>query len=173
MTARILEKTEQQSPTKKTFKVIIAYQTLDDGIRAVSMANRLGAQCEMTMDVWKWSILQHKDASAVASQTARDADMIIIASQSNGNVPTHLMTWIESWMESQSGKGSALVALLGPKSEFPGEPCPLRIYLRDVAEKAGMDFICNSNPRSGQKVHTIPFSTMRTRKRPVSTTGCA
>jgi hypothetical protein len=140
--------------TNQAFKVVIAYENLAGAVRAKEMSERLATELESKCDTWKFELLAHPGLRQHAAQEAAEADMIIVALRSAGAFPEHVNEWIRAWAQVKKDSPTILVALLDDAEDAIGmddEDGADRnmtlpgnfLYLRQVAEERGMDFLSN------------------------------
>src|SRR5213593_853850 len=112
------------------------------------MTQRLTAELapdfEVSREVWGFELLSHDQLRQEAAAEAAKADVIVVSVSGAVELPAHVQTWVEDWQTAKRGGQSALVALIDPRRVTRNGPPPLCSFLREVAEKAGMDFFCNA-----------------------------
>lgn len=93
---------------------------------------------------WKFRYLLDPDIGRVARHYAASAEIIIFVSGAPGLFPLPIMNWIESWTMARNRKPGALVPLFG-SSNIPAQLYSTKhVYLRSVAERAGLDYLTQS-----------------------------
>ena len=112
-----------------TFKIFIAY----DGCSAISRARELqfelARRCRGKVQIhgssWNFSLLAHPRLREQAAAEAADADMAVISTRGDSDIPGHLQLWIKNWLGCKQRSQAALVALLDPAVSDAGErPLP-------------------------------------------------
>ena len=148
------------------FRIVIAYEDFDAGLRAKDMLARLSSELcpefEVTQDVWKFELLGHAPLRKQAALEASGADMILIAARAEAELPPHVKRWIEEWARQRDGRVAALVALLDQDQAeqlSSGQPPPLCAFLQQTAEAAGMDFFCKTGDWRQQDFEYVFFET--------------
>jgi hypothetical protein len=133
-------------------KVVIAYEDVPAGQRAMSTCKRLfeqlGQDFEFQTILWKFEVLRVSQLKRLAAQDAAEADLVIIATHGQRGLAAEIKDWIESWL-GQKGEGDrALVALLGGAEERAKGRLQARRYLQDylqeAAQKANVDFFSHT-----------------------------
>ena len=72
----------------------------------------------------------------------------IPAAEGDGELPVAVRTWLEEWSDNTRPGMAALAALLRQRSpSADAEPATLR-FLRDLAERAGLEFFVGEFPAS-------------------------
>jgi hypothetical protein len=136
------------------YKVTIVHEDSVAGIQAVDflgrLTARLGARLNLDINPWQfytraWKFDWLRDSKLWSEAVAKsvEADMIILASRVHGNLPAPVRSWIESVMPRKQSKPAALVALLDGRCENGFGALPPARYLRLLAERYGVDFVCN------------------------------
>ena len=139
------------------FKIVVAYEDFLSGIRARDMseklAHRLKTEFAINSDLWKFDLLMGRLLREQAADAASEADMIIISAGAGTELPAHVKGWVERWSMQKRNRLSVLIALLHQEEEPPENQIPpLCHYLRQVAEKAGMDFFCKTGTGDGHRL---------------------
>jgi len=91
--------------------------------------------------MWKFDVLSIPNLREIAIKDAAMADIIIISCHGN-DLPTHLKTWLESWL-IQPLKTLALVALFGDAHDRDRAHSASRDYLAGIAQSAGIEFFAH------------------------------
>jgi hypothetical protein len=145
------------------FKIVVAYEDFDAGLRAKEMLERLSQQLipefEVSRDVWKFELLGHPQLRKQAAREASEADMILIAARAESELLPHVTSWIDEWASNRNGRVAALVALLDQEQENENELPPLCALLQQTAERAGMDFFCKTGDWHQQDFDYVFFET--------------
>jgi hypothetical protein len=80
-------------------------------------------------------------AAGEAANKAAAADLVVFAVSPGEDFPGDVKLWIETWVTKRSDREGAIVGLLA-REATPGEiACLKEIYLRQVAHRAGMDYL--------------------------------
>ena len=130
------------------FKIVVAGEDFGAVLRAQALTTQLAAglkpEFEISNEVWKFESLDNLQMGKEAADGAAKADMVIIAGDGAAEPPTHIKSWIESWLPRKRKGLTALFALLDHEDNAPHESSPLYAYLRRTARKWGMKFLTNS-----------------------------
>lgn len=126
----------------RNFKVVVAY----DGNAASSPAlktceyviQQLGEEIEVRRKVLDFNQITPRRRVAAARDAAK-ADMVIVATRENEELPTPMQEWMDEWATNRSAKEGALVAILN-RAQRPGAGPRVRDQLASVARQAHMDF---------------------------------
>jgi hypothetical protein len=125
-----------------SIKIVIAYDNAATARRAEAiyerLARRLGDDFDFEQRLWRFDVLEQEAVRAEAAKDAADADIVIVATNADQQLPAGVQSWLESSLQQHAG-GAALVALL----EHPSPP--VQPYLEDVARRGGMDFFAQTS----------------------------
>jgi len=125
-----------------SIKIVIAYENAATARRAEAiydrLAQRLGDDFDFEQRLWRFDVLEEENLRAEAAKDTADADIVIVATNADNQLPHGVQSWLESSLRQHAG-GAALVALL----EHPSPP--VQPYLEDVARRGGMDFFAQSS----------------------------
>jgi hypothetical protein len=139
-------------------KTVLVHEDSVTGLRAVNLIKRLTEKLgpwlgteidpwEVCNRIWRFEWLQHPQWWEEAVSRAAQADMIIISAEDHTELPVCVRSWIESVMPLIQGGQTVLVVLLeGHEIAEMGSLPPAR-YLRKLAERHGVDFLCNLDER--------------------------
>lgn len=123
--------------------VVIAFEDVAAGKHAQRfyeyLTQRLGADFEFTRYQWNFSLLKDPNVREVAARDAVTADIVIIATHGDADLPEHFRSWIKMWV-GRNANPMALVALFDRRVECDITRMLVRSYLNDVARIGGMEF---------------------------------
>ncbi len=77
---------------------------------------------------------------AQALDDALEANMIFLSFTAGRGLPAIGRTWLETWAGRRAKGRSALVAMIEVSGAAASEPSRIESYLRQIAERANMDF---------------------------------
>jgi hypothetical protein len=146
----------QNHAPSEAFSVVIAYEDFDSGRRAMDacklLVSQLGNEVHLRSSMWKFEVLEVTKLNRIATHDAIEADMIIVATARNGDLPGPVKAWVESWVPEKRGQTAALLALMvfTDGNELDGTN-PTRTYLRSAATAAGIDFLQQSDSSSEER----------------------
>lgn len=156
------------------FKVFIAYESFESGLKAVEVYQHLLRRFEndfsFDVDFWRFEALQVPSIEQRAAEQASKADMVVIAVDGVRRLAVEFQHWIETWIRKKVGQDSALVFLAKHPSEIEASSTYFRAYLRGVAVRGDMTFIADSSMISAETKERVHHSVQpRAKKnRPVS-----
>lgn len=145
------------------FRVVIAYEDFSAGRRGMDtchlLNSLLGNRTEVATTLWNFEVLAHPDLSRRATHEAAEADVIVISTSVDRELPLPTRLWIESWAASKQNESAALIALLANDVAHGGSAPFVHSYLEAVAGRTGMDFICRhiASTETASEIQTSPL----------------
>jgi hypothetical protein len=135
-------------------QVLVAYEDLAAGKRAMEMLERVSRQCgepgRWVHSMWRFDVLADATYLTVAVSEALTADIIVIAAREGEPLPQRVRDWIAHWLLVKKDRPAALVATLDyPR---PAQPCVLP-YLEKSAHLGRLQFFAN-----GQELKPAAFN---------------
>jgi hypothetical protein len=129
------------------FKFVIVYENVAAAVNAKEVARRLGSQFagEFAADIefWKLKVLDHPQMRASAAKDMAGADMIIIATDGQPDLPDAVKTWLWDCLAQKRNGWAALVALFAKDELAAAAPPPLCRSLQEMAARGRLDFFSN------------------------------
>jgi hypothetical protein len=111
------------------------------------LTKQSGAAAEIDIRCFSFDSLSVPAKSAEAIKSGWDAKVIIFAVTSAGDLPHDVKTWTENWLGKRGEREGALVGLVLGDATNPWEAASLtEVYLRHVANRAGMDYLSHVPP---------------------------
>ena len=102
---------------------------------------------------WEFEVLGSPVEAGKASRKAVRADLIVFASGGEGDLPDAIKLWIESWLGKRREREGAIVGLVLRSQTVPcALPGIKEIYLRQIAHRAGMDYLCDLPPAASLSI---------------------
>jgi len=130
---------------KTTWSVLILYENDAARQEAVQFCDRLVQRfwARHEFDFSWWPILQLKEPGSgpEAGAKACQADMILFASHSDGDIPPWVESWMEDWLGQRGDREGALIALTDPGLKRAKASSEKFVFLRNLAHRAGMDYL--------------------------------
>lgn len=127
-----------------SLRVVIAYDDLAAGKRAMRVMTRLGESFGGNLRFeplpWSFDLLSDVDWRAVAASDAVNADILIIATSSAHPLPPAVGSWAEDVISIKRGTAAAVVALFGSEENPDGAGSSRLEAIQTVAQKAGLGF---------------------------------
>lgn len=131
-------------PSKPVINVVTAYEDFATGQRAIetysNLVLRLGHEFQFRTNMWKFEVLQQPKLLEMAVQDALDAQIIIVSTHGESELPQPVQDWIQKWSAQRAGDACALVALFDCVIPDRLEVRSIRSHLSRVARAGQMDF---------------------------------
>lgn len=126
--------------------VVIIYETPAAREHALQFSNQMEQLTEGKPDLcWlPFDRMRDDTAAANAAEQAARAELVVFAVETGGDLPDEIKDWIEHWLLRRGEREGILIGLL----EAERQPCAAaslkEIYLRQVAHRAGMDYLSHA-----------------------------
>jgi hypothetical protein len=134
--------------TKPTLRVVIAYDAVAAGQRALRMvthlAKRQGDDIEFELLPWSFDLLAEAGWQAVASNDVATSDILVLATHGPHPLPSRVGQWAEDAIRRKHGTATAVVALFGPEENPDGAGSVRLRAMQQVVREAGLDFFAPS-----------------------------
>lgn len=123
--------------------VVIAFEDSTVGDHAEAfyerLAAKLGREFEFTRYQWSFNLLKDTSVREVAAHDAAMADIVILATHGDAELPEHVDDWFQAWVGRNAGP-MALVALFDRPAACTHTRQEIRSTLARIAQNGGMDF---------------------------------
>lgn len=130
--------------SKPVINVVTAYEDFATGQRAIetysNLVLRLGHEFQFRTNMWKFEVLQQPKLLEMAVQDALDAQIIIVSTHGESELPQPVQDWIQMWASRRDGDACALVALFDCVTPARLEVRSIRSHLSRIALAGQMDF---------------------------------
>ena len=113
-----------------------------------SLGRQLGAECEITQQMWLFNELRVSQLRCIAAGEASKADLVIISAHHAQSFPTEIQEWVELWAGQKGSRPAALLALFDPV--YVGDSTALQSYLKRAATKGKMEFLVRAEEASDE-----------------------
>jgi hypothetical protein len=134
--------TERPASRSRNFKVVVAFDdnaTSSPALKTCEyVIQQLGDDIEVRRKIVDFNQTSPQRRAAAARDAAK-ADMVIVATRENEELPTTMQEWMDEWATNRRADEGALVAILNP-APGPGATPRVRDQLANVARQAHMDF---------------------------------
>lgn len=124
--------------------VVVVYEDPQCRDEAVSfcdvLVQRFWATHGFEISWSSFSNLQQSALAAISAEKAAHAALILFATRPQGELPIDVVLWIQKWSSKRSDREGVLVGLLDPGAKN-GLADDKHLYLRNVAHRAGMDYL--------------------------------
>ena len=143
-----------------TWTVAVVYENAETREAAVAfcdcLVEKFWSQLGFDVSWWSFSLLGNPGASAEALKSAAGANFIVFASRADLELPEHVRNWVEQWVLLRGEREGALVALAVSADAQPAGAIQTHLYLRDVAHRAGMDYLTDMPQYIGPPIPDSP-----------------
>jgi hypothetical protein len=143
--------------TPPTLNVVIVYEDFETGTHAKKtydfLVENVRPECQFTNQMWKFDVLSIPKLREIAVRDAATADIVIISSH-GGELPAHVKSWVESWLE-KPGTTLALVGLFDHQSP---ETWVTREYLAQAARRGKMAFFAQPDDWPDRRLTPAPVA---------------
>ena len=132
------------------WQITVAYDDHSARDRAMnlvhSLQNRFKGELILSCTWWKFRYLLDPEIAMVARHYLVAAQIIVFATDAPGLFSLPVMNWIESWAAARNRTAGVLVPLMG-SANIPSQLYSTKhFYLRNVAERAGLDYLHQRMP---------------------------
>jgi len=125
--------------------VVVMYDDSPTRQRAMDvcdhLAQRFWSEVELKFHWWRTDFLEDAGMAATAAENARDADFMVVCVVPDGELSPVVKQWFESWITQREGREGALIDLTTTTGPSLRSAQRKQIFLRDVAHRAGMDYL--------------------------------
>ena len=125
------------------FSVVIAFEDFNTGKKAKRaydyLVGNLSREWQVTSQMWKFEVLTLPELREMAAKDAAMANLIIVSSRGDRELPAGVKDWIKIWL-GYKGDAVALVALFGCAPEQAEHARATQTYLERVAKRGNMEF---------------------------------
>jgi hypothetical protein len=124
---------------------VVVYEDQPTRDRALGLCDDLIRKFWSDLDVefswWRFDYLGDADLASQAADAAIKADLVIFSAHSAKELPLPVRSWIDLWVNRTMNRPNALVALIGVSDDQFKGLTPIHVYLREIAQQAGMDYL--------------------------------
>lgn len=134
--------------TPPPMRVVIVYEDVDCGLRAMQLYERLTREYErefsFQLDLWRWEILGMPAIGDLAAYAAAAADMVLMSITGRTELSPVIKSWVENWIPRKTESDGALVLLLDKPNDHSAYQASTVSYLRSAASGANVKFMVHS-----------------------------
>lgn len=143
----------KQTKPRSGSPVIIVYESPAAREQALQLSGELQpfAHANTSPCWWSFDLLTGAGGAEAAEKAAR-AELIVFALESRDDLPGEIKNWIERWLACRGEREGALIGLLDAQRLPCGAASLKEIYLRQVAHRAGMDYLSHTPPARGKAI---------------------
>jgi hypothetical protein len=129
---------------RTTLNVVIAYDDVPAGQHAMhilgDVADNFGSNIELRPQLWAFRFLDNPDWRALAAKDVLEADMLIISTSSENELPAAVRNWFNSCLAQRCGADLAVIALLGSPDKLDEHYSARFQYVQRAVSEASCDF---------------------------------
>lgn len=126
-------------------QVVVAYEDLETARHAQKsyepILQHLEEPEEPSYSLWKFNLLQNAKLRTLAAMEAGAANVIIVSTHGDQELPAEVTDWLEQCLSHRRGRPGHLVALFDRMYENFAERSSICHFLRQAAGRAGMEFL--------------------------------
>ena len=136
--------------------VVVLYEGPAPREHALGFCNNLAGRHRDEIDLevhwWSFTLLANSALARDAMSKAANADMVVFAMNYDQDLPREIKLWVEGWLEKRGQLEGALVGLVDRRHDPAEIACLKEVYLRQVAHRAGMDYLSESPPTEARAI---------------------
>jgi hypothetical protein len=125
------------------FSVVLVFEDFSTGKRAKRaydfLAANLTHEWHVVSQMWKFEVLSIPELREMAAKDAAMANLIIVSSRGDRELPAPVKDWIEMWL-GYRGDAVALLALFDSPPEQAEHAQATQTYLEGVAKRGQLEF---------------------------------
>jgi hypothetical protein len=129
-------------------QIVIAYDTVAAGQRAMELVSSLHSQDEMDFEMrplpWRFDLLEDAAWRDLARADVVESDLLFISTFSKSNLPPAVWKWIGECLALKRGETAAVVALFGADGQMDDAESARLQLLRNATREAGLAFFAPS-----------------------------
>jgi hypothetical protein len=134
-------------------QIVIAYDTVAAGRRAMRLVSSLRSNEELDCEIrplpWRFDLPEDPDWRDLATADAVKADVLMISSFLQSNLPPAVWKWIAECLELKRGETAAVVALFGADGQMDHADSDRLQLLTKAAREAELAFFTPSPVEDG------------------------
>jgi hypothetical protein len=135
---------------KAKWLVLVVHEDTETRETAVAfcdhLVERFWRQIDFEVSWWPFASLAETASTRESAEKAVAADLIVFATRPAGEMPFHVRSWVATWLERRREREGALVGLTHGEVAPRGEATEKSAYLRQLAHRAGMDYLTEVPP---------------------------
>jgi hypothetical protein len=145
----VTQPSSETGENKEVWFVVVLYDDATTRQRAMDvcdhLAQRFWAEVDLKFQWWRSDFLEDPGMAATAADNSRNADFIVVCILPDGEISPVVRQWFETWIPQREGREGALIDLTAIIGSSPGAHRK-KIFLREVAHRAGMDYLTHFPP---------------------------
>jgi hypothetical protein len=105
------------------------------------LVQRFWPRTTFELSWFDWEELLDVSTADSAARTAREADLLLVASARKGILEQHIRRWLETSLHKRGEREGILAGLCAPETSVSPESSASEQYLRKLAHQNGLDFL--------------------------------
>ena len=146
---------ETRSAAPEGLRIVVVYENSSRREHAMSFCDdslrQHPGQPAPEIEWCPMSLLSDAREASHAAARAALADLVVFAVAGN-ELPHDLLSWTERWLNKREDREGAVVGLIEPQSDPCGAPSLMELFLRNVAHRAGMDYVSHTTPTESRSI---------------------
>jgi hypothetical protein len=130
------------------YSVVVLHESAEAQERATELCTQLAAQLGIHFEVNCLAAstegIQDPALAQDLAGESTQADMVVVALDSDEHLPESVRAWVEVWCERRARGGGALVSVVCAEHHRPDSP--VCYYLREAAHRARMSYFSGKPP---------------------------
>lgn len=148
---------------KATWNVAVIYEGPEAREKGVgfcdALVERFWTRCALEVSWLAFESIPKEESASELLKKVAMADLVVFVVASNRELPLHVHAWVEEWLRLRGEREGGLVAL-APEGKLSGTGP--HAFLRQVAHRAGMDFLTELPQSLGDPIpDSLDFYTQR------------
>ena len=135
---------------KEAWSVVVLYDDSSTRQRAMEvcdhLAQRFWEEVDLKFQWWRTDFLEDSGMASTAAANSREADFMVVCILPEGEISPVVRQWFEMWIPQREGREGALIDLTATIGLSPLTAHRKKVFLRDVAHRAGMDYLTHFPP---------------------------
>jgi hypothetical protein len=152
--ATTLEERAVQPAPRETWAMAVVYEDTLTRDRAMAvcdqLVHRFWGEVDFEFSWWREAFLTDSTIAAEAAGAAVNADLILFSTHAEGGLSAGTRAWIETWLDKRGKREGALIDLIGTSDDSGTGAAPTHPYLRQIAERGGLDYVSFDFPITPQ-----------------------
>lgn len=137
--------TDVKPERRSTSSVVVLYEDLAAREHAVQfcdcLVEKFWTSCAFDIDWWAFELLSEPSAASQAREKASQAGWVVVAVAQCGRLALEVKAWIEKWLANRANQQEGTLIGLLPAHLDQADVDETDTYLRNVAHRAGMDYL--------------------------------
>lgn len=129
----------------RLLRIILLFEDRATRDHALHVLNHLvvtlAPELEIEIHTWEFETLLEPKVAWDSTELAERADIIVFSLHQGRDLPLVIKHWADSWADAREIDTGAIVGLIGLTADDEVWTSPQHQYLRELAERAHMDYL--------------------------------